>query len=262
MTLRNIQLVIPAAGLGSRFANAGYKTSKPLIKVGNSEMILWVISNFELIAGDSIVVISREQDDLAMVRRRISPEIDYHNIQIRSVTDGPASTVNLAREILNPELPLIVANSDQYVSSSLNGFLSEVRAGLMDGCVLTMKARGSKWSYVERKPGEEIKRVVEKQQISDEATVGIYAWKNANLYFNSYDEMLASNDRVNGEFYVAPTYNYLIRDGLRIGAFHIGNVENAVHGLGTPEDLDVFIANSNFHYWNSIVESFFESDTR
>lgn len=262
MTLRNIQLVIPAAGLGTRFTNAGYQTSKPLIRVGNIEMILWVISNFALIAGDSVVVISREQDDLEVVSEKISDRINYQNIQVSSVTEGPAATVNLAREILNPELPLIVANSDQYVSSSLEGFIAEVRTGLLDGCILTMEASGNKWSYVERKPNNEIKKVVEKQQISDEATVGIYAWKNANLFFKSYDEMLVLNDRVNGEFYVAPTYNYLIRAGLRIGAFHIGNVENAVHGLGTPEDLEVFITNSNFQNWNANVKKFFESNIR
>jgi dTDP-glucose pyrophosphorylase len=262
MTLRNIQLVIPAAGLGTRFSNVGYKTSKPLIKVGSHEMILWVVSNFGLIAGDSIVVISRDQDDLGMVRSRISPAINFYNIKVSSVTEGPASTVNLARETLSLELPLIIANSDQYVSASLAGFIAEVRTGIMDGSVLTMNATGNKWSYVERKPNGDIKRVVEKEQISDEATVGIYAWKNANLYFNSYDEMLTSEDRVNGEFYVAPTYNYLIREGLRIGAFHIGNVEDAVHGLGTPEDLDLFITNSNFHNWDSIVGTTIESNTQ
>jgi dTDP-glucose pyrophosphorylase len=262
VTSRNIQLVIPAAGLGTRFSNAGYKTSKPLIKVGNHEMILWVVSNFTLIAGDSVILISRDQDDLSMVRGRISPGIGFHNIKVSSVTDGPASTVNLARETLSLELPLIIANSDQYVSASLAGFIAEVRTGLLDGSVLTMNANGSKWSYVERKPNGEIKRVVEKEQISDEATVGIYAWKKAKLYFNSYDEMLAAEDRVNGEFYVAPTYNYLIRRGFRIGAFHIGNVEDAVHGLGTPEDLDLFITNSNFHSWESIVGTSVESNSQ
>ena len=54
--------------------------------------------------------------------------------------------------------------------------------------------------------------------------------------------MIARNWRVNGEFYVAPAYNLMIENAAKIGVFNIGPVGRAMHGLGTPADLDAFLA--------------------
>jgi hypothetical protein len=111
---------------------------------------------------------------------------------------------------------------------------------------LTMQASGNKWSYVKRSFEGLVQEVVEKVEISDEATVGIYGWQRAKLFFDSFDCMVSVNDRTNNEFYVAPTYNYLIQQGLTVSAENIGKVEAMVFGLGTPEDLKIFIASDKF----------------
>ena len=106
-----------------------------------------------------------------------------------------------------------------------------------------MNASGNKWSYVLRSENAGIVEVKEKVEISSEATVGIYGWTQSKSFFTSLDSMIIANDRTNGEFYVAPSYNYLIKNNFRVSGFNIGNVESHVHGLGTPEDLEKFITN-------------------
>ena len=251
--MRNIQLVIPAAGLGSRFRDAGYSTSKPLIPVGKVQMILWVISNFNLIEGDDLILISRSEDDLEIVRSIIPKFVNYINIQLNEITDGPAVTVQKASNYFDPKKSLIVANSDQYVSSPLSEFLNKVRFGEMEGLILTMLASSNKWSYVSRDSLGFVSQVVEKLEISKEATVGIYAWKSPRFFIESFEQMQKANDRVNGELYVAPTYNYLIKNGGKVNAVSVGKVSQTVHGLGTPEDLEIFLSNPSFGKWEEAL---------
>ena len=53
-------------------------------------------------------------------------------------------------------------------------------------------------------------------------------------------DMMAANDRVNGEFYTCPVYNYMIRNGARIGVYEVPM--DAMAGLGTPDDLSGFLS--------------------
>jgi dTDP-glucose pyrophosphorylase len=245
--VRNIQLVIPAAGLGSRFASVGISTPKPLIDVFDLPMIAWVIGNFSLTDLDKIIIITRPElelkENLYPFLTKLRCEVEF--IYVSHVTQGPAISVALAEQSLDMNQALIVANSDQYVSANLTHFVDEVRSATSAGQILTMSATGSKWSYIRRSQTGHVSEVKEKVEISDEATVGIYGWSEASNYFKSLDLMISLDDRTNGEFYVAPSYNYLISKGLKISAHHIGDVENQVHGFGTPEDLDIFNNQAN-----------------
>lgn len=246
--MKNIQLVIPAAGLGSRFANHGYLKPKPLIDVAGLPMILWVLGNFDLQKGDSVIIVARVGFEIEMeiqaLTRHLGLNVKY--IQVPALTDGPAITVQHAKHLLDLDLPLIVANSDQFVSGSLLDFTQQLRVSKKDmGLILTMTASSPKWSYIGRGQDGYVNRVIEKVEISNEATVGIYGWTSAQLFFRSLDMMIASNDRTNNEFYVAPSYNYLISSNTEVSTKHVGHVEETVHGLGTVEDLSEFLKNPN-----------------
>ena len=52
--------------------------------------------------------------------------------------------------------------------------------------------------------------------------------------------MIKKNIRVNNEFYVCPVYNYAINNGKNFGVYEIPF--SAMHGLGTPEDLNHYIS--------------------
>lgn len=237
-----MQFIIPAAGLGSRFSALGYKETKPMIELHGFPLILWVISNFKYSKQDSVYIAIREntvdQEKIHFLTRNIEAKINF--IIIDKLTDGAARTVDLASQNLNPNEPLIVANSDQFVATSLEPFRQLVESNGVDGAILTMKASSNKWSYVSRNEKEEITRVVEKIEISPEATVGIYGWSKLSYFQESFREMILKNDRTNNEFYLAPTYNYLIEANKIIKPFNVGEINENVFGLGTPEDLDYF----------------------
>jgi len=243
-----VQIVIPAAGAGSRFKEAGIDTPKPMISIGGVPMILWVINNFSLRADDTVFIICQRANSMPAMLAPYLTKMDFkvHFIEIDGLTSGPASTVELALPHLVQDVPVIVANSDQYISHSISDFVNSIRNREHSGTILTMNAYGNKWSYIGRNENGNITEVVEKREISNEATVGVYAWANPELVSRSIRYLKELNILVNNEFYVAPTYGYLIEKGLSIGVFSVGNHGDSVHGLGTPGDLDTFLSNPNF----------------
>lgn len=250
-----IQLVIPAAGAGSRFREVGITTPKPLIPISGIPMIIWVITNFKLCKEDKLIIVCQESDNLKTNLKDflhlVPCEIEY--VEISGLTDGPATTVSMSSDSLDLEKPVIIANSDQYVSEGLDEFLDLVRESRHVGTILTMEASGNKWSYVGRDGSGTINEVVEKQEISSEATVGIYAWANAKIMMDGIAYLKSINLRVNNEFYLAPTYGYLVKNKMSIGTVSVGTHGEAVHGLGTPSDLDQFLKHVDFEIFKKQV---------
>lgn len=243
MSRKPIHFVIPAAGLGSRFKEAGFDVDKPFISVNEIPMLIWAISNLAFEVSDLLTIVIRE--DMAVPTEvnnflsKLNP--NYRFVKMSKLSGGSAETVEIALEDQPQDIPLIVVNSDQFLLSELTGFIDLVRVGDSDGQILTMNATGNKWSYVNRNEDGFISEVREKIEISNEATVGIYGWSNTKDYLYSLGAMKNAGDLVNGEFYVAPTYNYLISEGKKIEALNIGNVSDKFFGLGTPEDLRLFL---------------------
>ena len=252
-----LNLVIPAAGLGSRFRAIGINTPKPLIPVLDFPMIGWVIANFPLNDEDEIWIITRKEDQIPEQMKSTISKIKnlIHFIEIDELTDGSATTLQFALDQIPGNEAVLSANSDQFISTDISEFIESVRNGNSDGQILTMTATDSKWSYIERDSNREVINVVEKVVVSDEATVGVYGWKSAKIAKNSIAAMKKDGLRVNGEFYVAPSYTYLLKNGGKISTYSAGDVETDVHGLGTPEDLKLFLLNSNVNDFQAIVKS-------
>ena len=135
----------------------------------------------------------------------------------------------------------MIANCDQYVDIDINTYLAVQETQNLDGLIMTMKANDPKWSFVGFSEDGLVNQVVEKQVISDEATVGIYNFRRSQEFLRAAESMIAQNKRVNNEFYVAPVYNELITAGKRIGIYSIGADREGMYGLGTPADLDYFL---------------------
>jgi NDP-sugar pyrophosphorylase family protein len=243
--MKRINLVLPAAGLGSRFREVGELTPKPLINVFDIPMILWVLMNFPLSESDKVWIIGQSKDGLphalATYAKTLPFEIEF--LEIDGLTEGPASTVFLVLENLPATEGLIVANTDQFVFADLAAFVNQVRSGSSSGQILTMIAHSAAWSYVGRSDTGAINRVVEKVEISDEATVGVYGWSNVEIAKLSFEDTFRNNIRTNNEFYVAPTYNFLIKNDQVVESIMIGSHGLDVHGLGIPTDLADFLTN-------------------
>jgi dTDP-glucose pyrophosphorylase len=243
--MARINLVLPSAGLGSRFSQTGETRPKPLISVFNLPMIMWVLLNFPLDSSDRVWIICQSKHELPSKLANFTCKLpfDLEFLEIDGITEGPASTVALVFDEIDDNEALIVANTDQYVFENLMEFTTKVREGKSDGQILTMRASSNAWSYVGRDSKGNINQVKEKVQISNEATVGIYGWSHASDAKASFANSFAGNLRTNNEFYVAPTYNFMIDQGLNVETIMVGDHGIAVHGLGTPADLNAFLRN-------------------
>jgi dTDP-glucose pyrophosphorylase len=237
-----INIVIPMAGEGARFVAAGFTRPKPLIPVDDVPMIELVVRNVAPRCDHRFVFICQaahvERFRLREFLDRIAPGCGV--IELGGTTQGAACSVLTAKALIGGDAPLVIANSDQYIDGGAEDFLEEWLSGDLDGSIMTMFSRDPKWSFAALGPTGLVTRVAEKEPISDQATVGIYAFRRGQDFIDGAEEMIAKNRRVNGEFYVAPVYNELIGKGQRIGIYNIGPVGDRMHGLGTPDDLAAY----------------------
>ena len=244
---KRLNVVIPMAGAGSRFTKAGYKAIKPLIDVLGKPMIQRVIENLNLVTSRHIFLCQQRHMDeyhLDMVlpwflggsQRKVAV------VAVPDLTEGAAVTLMAAEaEITDLSAPLLIANSDQFVEDlHMTEFMYRMQAPGIDAGIVVFDCpdRDPKWSYaaVDLQTGW-VTEVAEKRAISSMATVGIYYWKRASDFFRYTKSMISKNIRTNNEFYVCPVFNEAIADGKHVAVFKCGKM----WGLGTPEDLSVFL---------------------
>ncbi|MCS6766968.1 MAG: NTP transferase domain-containing protein [Candidatus Protistobacter heckmanni] len=182
------------------------------------------------------------QEYTELGRAREAPEAPVEEQGVAALTEGTLCTVLQARAHFQDGRPLLVANADQLVDFDCGAFVADCHARGLDGSILVFRdpARDPKWSFARLDERGLVAEVAEKRAISNLATVGIYYFRSGAAFAAAAVDMLARNDRVNGEFYACPVYNYLIRAGKRIGVYEIA--AQAMHGLGTPADLDAYLA--------------------
>jgi HAD superfamily hydrolase (TIGR01509 family) len=239
MWKKPINIIIPMAGHGSRFAQVGYSQPKPLIEINGKSMISIVVENMN-IDGKYIFIVRSDhyhKYQLDTYLRSLAPNSEI--IQVDSVTEGAACTVLLAKEHIDNDIPLLIVNSDQYLEWNSNEFLYFAESNGVDGCISTFYNTHPKWSYAKLDSNGFVTEVQEKNPISTVATTGIYYWKHGSDFVKYAEQMIAKNIRTNNEFYVCPVYNEAIADSKRIKVFNC----DKFWGLGTPQDLDFFTQN-------------------
>jgi len=236
-----MNVLVPMAGAGSRFANAGYTFPKPLIEVRGKPMIQVVVEALNVEAKYTYVVQKShyEKYNLQYLLNLLTPNCNI--VQVDGVTEGAACTTLLAKEFINTEEPLIMTNSDQLILWDSNETLYAFNNDNADGGIVTFPATHPKWSFAKLGDDGYVCEVAEKKPISEHATAGIYYWKHGSDYVKYAEQMIEKNIRVNNEFYVCPVYNEAIEDGKKIRIKEIG--KDDMWGLGTPEDLDYFLEN-------------------
>jgi len=235
----NLTVLIPMAGAGSRFEQAGYTFPKPLIDVKGKPMIQVVTDNLNIKANYVYVVQKehREKYNLDTLLNLITPGCKI--VEVKDVTEGAACTALLAKKYIDNDKPLFFANSDQYVVWDSNEFLYKMNETDADGGIVTFKATHPKWSFAKVNKKGLVTEVAEKNPISDIATVGFYYWKKGSDFVKYAEEMIDQNVRVSNEFYVCPVFNQAIQDSKEIRTFNI----EKMWGLGTPEDLNYYLEN-------------------
>ena len=238
-----VNIVIPMAGYGSRFSSAGYRSPKPLIDMFGKTMIELVIENLRPQQNSRFIFICQRSHYIEYDLEHIfnqSLANDWDCVLLDGVTEGAACTVLAAQDLIEDDLELIIANSDQIVDCSMSKYLSYARELKLDGLVMTFPANDIKWSYISLDTNGDAIEVAEKKIISTHATTGIYYFANGKMFKESAANMTKKNIRVNNEFYVAPVYNEVISKGGKVRIWEISS--HAMHGIGTPEDLDAYFA--------------------
>jgi HAD superfamily hydrolase (TIGR01509 family) len=238
-TDNKLNVLIPMAGAGSRFEQAGYTFPKPLIDVNNKPMIQVVVDNLNIDANYIFVVqkAHREKYNLDTLLNLIAPGCKI--VETDGVTEGAACTALLAKEYIDSDAPLFFANSDQFVEWDSNEFMYKMNETDADGGIVTFKATHPKWSFAKIDDSGLVTEVAEKNPISDNATVGYYYWKHGSDFVKYAEQMIEKNVRVNNEFYVCPVFNQAIEDCKKIRVFDV----KGMWGLGTPEDLKYYLEN-------------------
>lgn len=234
---KKLNVLIPMAGAGSRFEQAGYVFPKPLIEVNGKPMIQAVVENLNFDSQHTFIVQKshRSKYSLDFMLRLISP--DCNVVEVDGLTEGAACTTLLAKDIINNDNPLILANSDQYVDWNVSEFMYKMQEQDVDAGIVCFNSTHPKWSFAKVDEHGYVTEVAEKQPISDIATVGIYFWKKGSDYVEYAEQMIGKNLRYNNEFYVCPVFNEAIADGKKIKIF----MAEKMWGIGTPEDLNYFL---------------------
>jgi len=230
-----INIIIPMAGHGKRFVEMGYDKPKPMIDVCGDPMIKRVIDSLtsKKVKCNFIFIALQEHLD-----NGLSKYLENYGIIIplKVVTEGAACTTLMALKLINNNVPLVIANCDQYLSWDFDNFIHE--AGSADGCIVTFNSTNPHHSYAKVKKNQVV-QVAEKVVISDKACAGIYYYKKGSEYIESVVMMIAKNIRTNNEFYIAPAYNELIQNNGKIKIYEID--VNKKHMLGTPNELQIFL---------------------
>lgn len=236
-----MNIVITMAGLGSRFKKAGYTEPKYKIKVHNKTLFDWSMESLEAFNKDENVkyffIVRKEDNSSEFIKEKMAQK-GINNIEIielDSLTDGQATTAMCAANKWDKNDSLMIYNIDTYVEA---GAMNEEQI-TGDGFIPCFNAEGDHWSFVKLDENGNAVEVREKTRISDNCTIGAYYFKTCNLYENLYNEYYSDNRNLEkGEKYVAPLYNYLIKQGGKVNISVIDNKK--VHVLGTPEEVEVF----------------------
>lgn len=239
-----LKIVIPMAGGGRKFVEAGYAFPKPLIDINGKTMIELVTHNVKPKEAHSFVFICQHEHytkyDLHNVLKRATSN-QFEVVPIMGKTSGAACTVLCGIQHINNDDELIIANSDQIITFDMDAFLTHARSKNADGLIMTFSSNHPKWSYARTSKNGQVLETAEKKVISENATAGIYYFKKGKDFVRAAQEMIHKGCHYNNEYYVCPSFNELILEGKKIFIYEIDSKN--MHGLGTPEEVKDYLSN-------------------
>ena len=237
-----MKIVMPMAGLGSRFKIEGYDIPKPLIKVGEMTLVEHSVTSLN-IEGDYVFITrkfddARHNEELSRILKKLKP--NSVEILIDQPTRGAVETAMFARTLMNTDEELIITNCDQILKWNSDAFLDDSRKDGIDGSILLFFSNDPKNSFALVNDNGIVTDVVEKKVISNDGLVGVHYWKRGSDFVRSADFLMANYENEGKkECYISETYNYLIKEGKNIAGVRIPS--NQFIALGTPKDLSLYL---------------------
>lgn len=233
-----MNIVIPMAGRGSRFAEAGYATPKPLLKAHGKTLLEWSVDSLPLQLCERLIFVGLEEQAVALEPMILNRYGKYtpRFVWLKKPTRGQAETVLQAAQHWQETNPLLIYNIDTaFHSFTLKDSLNNAES---DGVLGAFRSREPRFSFAAVGADGFVSRVAEKEPISDFALTGLYHFRSTVNFVKVAEQALATSETVKGEYYVAPLYDKLIRDGK---SFTI-DLSDRVEILGTPEEYERFLS--------------------
>jgi len=236
----NLTIIIPMAGAGQKFIDAGYSFPKPLIDIKGKPMIQWVTENIGVNAKFIFIVTEEEYKKYNLQYLLKLLENNCEIVRLSKPTNGAVETILAAKELIGKD-PIAIINSDQFMNWNSNEFFYAMAADECDGGIVTFESTHPKWSFV--KLGEDgfISETAEKKPISSMATAGVYYFRQGSDFIKYSQRMIDKNIQIDGDYYVCPIFNEIINDGGKVRSFPI----DGMWSFSTPEDVEHFIAQYN-----------------
>lgn len=233
-----MKIVVPMAGRGTRFADAGITLPKPLIEIRGRPMVAWALDSLKNIPRTDLILIAlREHESKYGVVQRLKTlgGEAVKIILIPDVTEGQLCTVLAAKEFINTEEALLIASSDTYCVSSLENDIAN-RAKDCRGIISVADLPGDRWSFARTDETGRVVEVAEKVRISNHASTGLYYFSSGREFVAIGEEMIHNREKTRGEYYVIPVYQKYVQRGWRVEI----SVAQEMWDMGTPEALNIF----------------------
>lgn len=234
-----LNILIPLAGKSIFFDSYEYPFPKPLIEIGGKLMIELVIENLNQINRDKqFIFIVNENDCYKYHLDNILRLLTDNNcviIKLKNETKGAACSCLMAIDYINNENPLVISNGDQVIDEDLNSIILGFEKSFADAATICFESVHPKWSYV-REDGEgNVVETAEKRPISKNAIAGFYYFKKGQFFVQAAMQSIMKDAHVNGQYYIAPTFNELILQN-KIVAFRKIDKER-YHSFYSPQKI-------------------------
>jgi len=244
--MKNLVIIIPLAGNSSRFKNAGFLEPKfKLIAHGKTLFEHSVESFKDYFDLATFLFICRKDHNAIKFIEEKAKRLGIENFKIKeleSETEGQAETVLIGLDTMNilNDYPIIIFNIDTFRKN----FKFPDQIEKIDGYLEVFKGTGDHWSFVAPVYGtNKVSKTTEKERISELCSNGLYYFKMARIFRDSYKNLIKSGSGDKKEYYIAPMYNDLIKNGLDIRYFQIDIKD--ITFCGIPEEYETFLQNTH-----------------
>lgn len=227
-------------GTGQRFISAGYTTPKPFIDVFGKPMFQVAIENLN-IDGRYFLLVRPEHVQMTYdYTKSFLPDAEIFVLDKQVNGPVPACLYLFEEKLFKYQRShekLIISNCDQIINWDSNAFQDYLYSTLFyEGVVPTFFAQSSAHSYADHTHGI-VNEIKEKEVISHSALCGVHYWKHIWLAYLSFKASLAGPPHFNNDYYIAPTYNELIKCGHIVSTYPTKGMTI----LGTPDCLERYI---------------------
>lgn len=237
-----LNIVIPMAGKSTHFADEQFRFPKSLVEVCGKPMIEHVIDNLETIEEEKKLIFILNKSDaeihhLADIVRLVCKSACEVIITERE-TGGAACSALLAIEFIDSDFPLIISNSDQIITTSLNSILTQFQDMGAEAGVVTFSSVHPHWSFCRTDSENQVVETSEKKPISRSAIAGLYYFRNGSLFVSGAMDTIRKDANIQGKFFISPVFNELILGGRKVIAVPIPS--ESYHSFYSPSKIEEF----------------------